>query len=97
MATATKVSVTNHPGDQHASTGIDFAICVNMMTTCQAAKDALSSRSPLHNNDLVLVALYCKPMMNKPRPFKGLNIRIPTIIPIKGRGFIRGLAQEFRD
>ena len=26
-------------------------------------------------------------MIDKP-PFKGLNIRIPTIIPIKGRGFI---------
>ena len=27
-------------------------------------------------------------MINKPPPFKGLHIRIPTIIPIKGRGFI---------
>ena len=27
-------------------------------------------------------------MIHKPRPFKGLNIRIPIIIPIKGRGFI---------
>ena len=27
-------------------------------------------------------------MINKPTPFKGLNIRIPIIIPIKGRGFI---------
>ena len=27
-------------------------------------------------------------MINKPPPFKGLNIRIPSIIPIKGRGFI---------
>ena len=27
-------------------------------------------------------------MINKPPPFKGLNIRIPIIIPIKGRGFI---------
>ena len=26
--------------------------------------------------------------MNKPTPFKGLNIKIPNIIPIKGRGFI---------
>ena len=26
-------------------------------------------------------------MMNKPLPFKGLNIRIPSIIPIEGRGF----------
>ena len=25
-------------------------------------------------------------MINKPPPFKGLNVRIPTIIPIKGRG-----------
>ena len=28
-------------------------------------------------------------MINNPPPFKGLNIRIPIIIPIKGRGFIR--------
>ena len=27
-------------------------------------------------------------MMNKPPPFKGLNIRIVIIIPTKGRGFI---------
>ena len=27
-------------------------------------------------------------MINKPPPFKGLNIRIPITIPIKGRGFI---------
>ena len=27
-------------------------------------------------------------MINKPHPFKGLNIRIPKIIPIQGRGFI---------
>ena len=27
-------------------------------------------------------------MINKPPPFKGLNIRIHTIVPIKGRGFI---------
>ena len=27
-------------------------------------------------------------MINKPPSFKGLNIRIPTIIPMKGRGFI---------
>ena len=27
-------------------------------------------------------------MSNKPTPCKGLNIRIPTIIPMKGRGFI---------
>ena len=27
-------------------------------------------------------------MINKPPPFKGLDIRIPIIIPIKGRGFI---------
>ena len=31
-------------------------------------------------------------MINKPTDFKRLNIRIPTIIPIKGRGLlIRGL------
>ena len=27
------------------------------------------------------------PMINKPPQFKGLNIRIPIIILIKGRGF----------
>ena len=27
-------------------------------------------------------------MIDKPPPFKGLNIRIHIIIPIKGRGFI---------
>ena len=27
-------------------------------------------------------------MTNKPPPFKGLNIRIPGIIPIEGRGLI---------
>ena len=27
-------------------------------------------------------------MINKPPPFKGLIIRIPIIIPIKGRGVI---------
>ena len=27
-------------------------------------------------------------VLNKPLPFKGLNIRIPNIIPIRGRGFI---------
>ena len=31
---------------------------------------------------------YCRPMIKKPTPFKGLNIRIPIIIPIKGRGFL---------
>ena len=27
-------------------------------------------------------------MINKLRPFEGLNIRIPTIIPMQGRGLI---------
>ena len=27
-------------------------------------------------------------MMNKPPPFEGLNMRIPSIIPMKGRGLI---------
>ena len=27
-------------------------------------------------------------MINKHPPFKGLNIKIPIIIPIEGRGFI---------
>ena len=29
-----------------------------------------------------------RPMTNKPPPCKGRNIRIPIVIPIKGRGFI---------
>ena len=34
-------------------------------------------------------------MIKKPPPFKGLNIRISIIIPIKGRGLlIRGLASR---
>ena len=33
----------------------------------------------------------CRPMINKPCPFKGLNIRIPIRIPIReGRLLIRG-------
>ena len=38
-------------------------------------------------------------MINEPLPFKGLNIRIPIIILIKGRGFVNqgsGLLQECR-
>ena len=27
-------------------------------------------------------------MINKPPRFKGLDIRIPTVIPVNGRGFI---------
>ena len=27
-------------------------------------------------------------MINKPPPFKGLNIRMPIIIPMKGRRFV---------
>ena len=36
-------------------------------------------------------------MMYKPSPFSGLNIGIPTIFPIKGRGFVNqgsGLASK---
>ena len=32
--------------------------------------------------------LYCRPLIKKPPPFKGLNIRIPIIIAIYGRGFV---------
>ena len=28
----------------------------------------------------------CRPLVNKPPPFKGLSIRIPITIPIKGLG-----------
>ena len=27
-------------------------------------------------------------MIHKPPPFKGLNTRIPSMIPTKGRGFV---------
>ena len=30
----------------------------------------------------------CRPVINKPPPSKGLNIRIPIVIPIKGSGLI---------
>ena len=30
----------------------------------------------------------CRPMINRPPGFKGVNMRIPIIIPIKGRGSI---------
>ena len=30
----------------------------------------------------------CKPMINTLPPFKGLNIRVLIIIPIRGRGFV---------
>ena len=36
----------------------------------------------------------CRPMTNERPPFKGLNIRIPIIIPISGMGLlIRGLGK----
>ena len=36
-------------------------------------------------------------MINKPPPFKGLNIGIPIIIPTKGRGYInQGSGLGFR-
>ena len=38
--------------------------------------------------ETTLSGLGFRVMINKPSPFKGLNIRIPTIIPLKGRGFI---------
>ena len=34
------------------------------------------------------VTKMCRPLINKPPPFKGLGIRIPIIISIKGRGFV---------
>ena len=37
-------------------------------------------------------------MINKPAPFTGLNISIPIVIPIKGKGFINhGSTLEFTD
>ena len=36
-------------------------------------------------------------MINEPPPFKGLNIRIPMLIPIMGRGFLnKGSTLGFR-
>ena len=42
--------------------------------------------------------IYWGPMLNKLLPFEGLNIRIPIIIPIKGKGVINqgsGLGTSF--
>ena len=33
-------------------------------------------------------------MINKPPFCKGLDIRMPILIPIKGRGFIKGLGSK---
>ena len=39
-----------------------------------------------------LVFRVCRPMMNTPPFFKGLNVRTLMIIPVRGRGLlIRGL------
>ena len=32
--------------------------------------------------------LVCRPVINQLTPFKGLNVRIPIIIPIKGKGLL---------
>ena len=34
-----------------------------------------------------IMAAYCRPLINKALPFKGLNMRIPFIFPNKGREF----------
>ena len=39
----------------------------------------------------------CRPMINKPPPFKGLKKRVPIIIPIRGRGFINQGSTLSRD
>ena len=40
----------------------------------------------------------CRPMIHKPPAFKGVNIRIPSVIPIKGRGsLISGLGEGLED
>ena len=36
--------------------------------------------------------LQCRRVINKPHPFKGLNFRMPMIIPIKGRGSIHDVS-----
>ena len=38
----------------------------------------------------------CRPLINEPPPVKGLKIRILTIIPIKGRGFINPGSTDYR-
>ena len=30
-----------------------------------------------------------RPLIHKPAPLKGLHIRMPIIVPVKGRGFIK--------
>ena len=37
---------------------------------------------------VMLIIVYCKLLIYKSRPFKGLNIRIPSRIPTWGRGCI---------
>ena len=44
-----------------------------------------------HGPEMYACRVECRPVINKPLPFKGLNIRIPIVIPTEGRGlFIRG-------
>ena len=40
------------------------------------------------NFPVMMCRVSCRPMINKPPPLRGLNIGIPTIIPIKGTEFI---------
>ena len=39
--------------------------------------------------DIGIIGYNWGPMMNKPPPFEGLNINIPIITPIKGRGLFK--------
>ena len=43
---------------------------------------------PTNNQQVFGKVTYCRPVINESFPFKGLRIRIPVIISIKGRGFI---------
>ena len=31
---------------------------------------------------------YCRPVINTPPPCKGLDTRIPSVVPVKGRGLL---------
>ena len=56
--------------------------------------------SPFYHHMLLMtseVEFYVDPLLKRPPPFKGLDIRIPIIIPIKGRGFVnQGSGLGFR-
>ena len=57
----------------------EFALPPRSQQPCRHAASIRSTARCVH---------YCRPMINKPPPFKCHNITIPIITPIKGMGFI---------